>query len=176
VPSDRAGGAYRLWREAPTVLDGSTRPGVDAILISRDPVLPLDPGGLDYRFRDPSAAAGTVYLYWIEDAGGEFAGPWTGVRSGPRFALDLRAGDNPFSQTVRLSWSLPRAGDSDLAVYDISGRLVRTLLSSCRRAPGAEQQVWDGTDEDGRPAPAGVYWARLRSAAGERSVKLLRLR
>ncbi len=176
VPSDRAGGAYRLWREAPTVLDGSPRPGADAILVSRDPVLPHDPGGLDYRFRDPSAAAGTVYLYWIEDAGGEFAGPWTGVRSGPRLALDLRASDNPFSWTVGLSWSLPRAGDSDLAVYDISGRLVRTLLPSRRRARGAGQQVWDGTDEDGRPAPAGVYWARLRSAAGERSVKLLRLR
>jgi hypothetical protein len=176
VPADLAGGAYRVWREAPDGADYPTHPGREAILVSHDPVMPFDSGGLDYTFRDPSAAPGTSYLYWIEDAAGDFAGPWTGRRSAPRLALDLQAGDNPFSRSVRLSWSLPRAEDSDLTIYDISGRLVRTLLPSRKRAPGAGEQVWDGSDESGRAVPAGVYWARLRSAEGERSVKLLRLR
>jgi hypothetical protein len=177
VPQDHAGTLYRVWREEGDVIPGADRPGSGALLVADEPVGPLVPGQADYEFRDRSADRGSVYLYWIEDGEGEFAGPWAGSRSGPKLALDLRAIDNPFREWVRLAWSLPRAGQSELAIYDLSGRLVRTLLPSRRRASGGGDAVWDGRDETGRDLPSGVYWARLRlDPSGERSVKLLRLR
>ena len=38
---------------------------------------------------------------------------------------------------------------------------------------GAQQATWDGRDDHGRPAAGGIYFARLKSAAGEVSGKLV---
>ncbi len=51
-----------------------------------------------------------------------------------------------------------------LLVYNISGQLVKDLVSEPKRA-GIYQAVWDGRDERGKKVPAGVYLIRLE--AGE---------
>ena len=63
-------------------------------------------------------------------------------------------------------FTLPTAGDHSLAVYDVAGRRVRSL-SSGRIEAGPREVLWDGRNEEGRPAPSGVYFYRLRAAAGE---------
>ena len=84
------------------------------------------------------------------------------------------AAPNPFRDRVRFAWSrLPadgttgRTGDPGAAravptatVHDIRGRLVRRLAG----ADGALE--WDGRADDGTPAPAGIYFARIRDGAG----------
>ena len=47
-----------------------------------------------------------------------------------------------------------------LDLYNVAGRKVRTLVRDVRPA-GEYADRWDGRDEEGRQAPAGVYFARL---------------
>ena len=56
-------------------------------------------------------------------------------------------------------------------LYDVSGRLVRTLAE--RNFPAGEHHLtWDGRDDDGRLLARGVYFARVRFASrGFESVK-----
>ncbi len=58
----------------------------------------------------------------------------------------------------------------DLRIFDLSGRLVRTLLSGSQPA-GTHRVLWDGRDGDGRDAPSGVYLYRLVTEEGAQSGK-----
>jgi flagellar hook assembly protein FlgD len=49
-----------------------------------------------------------------------------------------------------------------LAVYDVSGKLVKTLVDEVRPA-GDNAFRWDGTDKSGRAVASGAYYARLTS-------------
>jgi len=68
---------------------------------------------------------------------------------------------NPFNPATTIPFTLPRAGQLELAVYDAAGRLVRTVLTDSRPA-GTSSATWDGTDEHGRSVASGTYFARLR--------------
>ncbi|MFB3910215.1 MAG: C25 family cysteine peptidase [Candidatus Eisenbacteria bacterium] len=71
--------------------------------------------------------------------------------------------------TIR--FSLPSAAVARLAVYDVSGRLVRELVHGSRQA-GNQTVVWDGRDGVGSRVPSGLYFYRL-DAAGQRQVQKL---
>jgi hypothetical protein len=79
--------------------------------------------------------------------------------------------------TPVLEWSAPAGMRAWLHVYDVRGRRIRTLVdgeSAC--AGGPRRAPWDGRDEGGRSAPAGVFFAVLSSADGaQRHVTLVRL-
>ena len=63
-------------------------------------------------------------------------------------------------------------GPAHLGVYDVRGRLVRTLIHGTLEA-GAHQAAWDGTSEGGSRVGAGVYFCRLQCAAGTRVERLV---
>ncbi len=69
---------------------------------------------------------------------------------------------NPFAGATTVSYELPRAGTVELVVYDVLGRRVRVLVSG-ERVAGPHEAVWDGRDDAGRPAAAGLYLYRLRA-------------
>ena len=77
----------------------------------------------------------------------------------------LAGAPNPFLRDTRLTFSLARAGPVSLRVFDVHGREVRTLVRDTRSA-GSHAVTWDGRDEHGGGAPAGIYFLRLE-AAGE---------
>ena len=79
---------------------------------------------------------------------------------------------NPVRGETRLSFSLSAAGPVTLKVYDLAGRLVKTLLEDEMPA-GPGILVWDGRDAAGRETAAGVYFARLESRGLVRTQKLL---
>jgi aminopeptidase N len=82
---------------------------------------------------------------------------------------------NPARGPTRLAFSLPRTGPARLALLDVAGRRVRTLVDGPLEA-GAHDVTWDGRDERGVAAPAGLYWARLE-CGGESAVRrLVRIR
>lgn len=70
---------------------------------------------------------------------------------------------NPFNPITTISFSLPAAAKASLNVYDLSGRLVRTLLNGEMVDAGPREAVWRGRDEDGRQVAAGVYFYRLEA-------------
>jgi predicted nucleotidyltransferase len=69
---------------------------------------------------------------------------------------------NPFSRSAVIGFDLPRQARVVLRVHDLSGRVVRTLANGTWPA-GRHQIEWDGTDRDGRPAPAGVYYCAIEA-------------
>ncbi len=82
---------------------------------------------------------------------------------------------NPFNPRTRLVFTLPAAGRADLAVYDLAGRLVLRLQSG-DLPPGDHVCIWEGDDAGGRPLPSGTYVARLVTAAGVATRKLVLVR
>lgn len=90
----------------------------------------------------------------------------------------LGATPNPFMPSTELRFAIsPTAAREpvSLVVVDAAGREVRNLISGSLEA-GSHQIVWDGADAKGRPAAAGLYFARLRSSEGETSAKVIRVR
>jgi len=75
----------------------------------------------------------------------------------------LTAYPNPFNPRTTFYYELPVAAQVNLAVYDMSGRLVRKLMSGQQHSPGHFEIVWSGTDELGRVAPSGIYVCRMEA-------------
>jgi hypothetical protein len=67
---------------------------------------------------------------------------------------------NPFTSTTKIAFLMESEGPVRLNVFDARGRLVRKLVDE-RRAPSRYVEEWDGRDNSGRPAPAGIYFYRL---------------
>ncbi len=72
---------------------------------------------------------------------------------------------NPLCRTTTIRYAIPSAVGRprtavSLSVYDVGGRLVRTLVDE-PQGPGYYSVVWDGRDESGRTVPPGVYFYRL---------------
>ena len=97
----------------------------------------------------------------------------------PVARLDLLepARPNPFRSSTSFAYTLAEEGVVTLTVFDAQGRVVRTIVSGEQPA-GPGSATWDGTREDGGPAEAGVYFARLHTpgarAALSRRVVLTR--
>ncbi len=69
---------------------------------------------------------------------------------------------NPFNPSTTISYELESAGQVDLQVFDLAGRLVRTLYSGSESS-GPHEKVWMGRDQTGRIVATGVYFYRLRA-------------
>ena len=105
--------------------------------------------------------------------------PWPAVIDHPASAsrarasaASLTAAPNPFNPSTTLRFDLAESGFAELAVYDVTGRLVRTLVTS-PVAAGAHSVVWDGTDAAGRQVASGVYFARLTTPTETLTTRLV---
>ncbi len=63
---------------------------------------------------------------------------------------------NPSRGDVTLTYGLPVAGEVEVSVYDMTGRLVADLGGESR-AQGEHTLLWDGTNGAGERLPPGVY-------------------
>lgn len=78
---------------------------------------------------------------------------------------------NPFNPTTTIEYDLPISGHARLAIYDILGHHIRTLVDT-RHAAGHFQTVWNGIDELGAPSPAGMYFCRMEVGGSAKVIKL----
>jgi hypothetical protein len=99
-----------------------------------------------------------------------------GCPRGEPFIVDVPGGDRRFANYLAL-WNNPmttglaivrfglaRADRVQLRIYDVSGRLVRTLAD--RAFPAGDHELrWDGADDRGRGLGRGVYFMRARYAS-----------
>ncbi|MGD8394678.1 MAG: FlgD immunoglobulin-like domain containing protein [Candidatus Eiseniibacteriota bacterium] len=70
---------------------------------------------------------------------------------------------NPFNPRTTIGYSLATTGWTELAIYDVAGRLVRILVDGV--SPAGEHEVdWDGRDGTGDRVASGVYLYQLRTA------------
>ena len=92
----------------------------------------------------------------------------------PRVALHA-ATPNPFNPTTTLAFDIPRPGPATLNILRVDGRIVRTLWSAPLNA-GTHRLTWNGQDDQGAGVASGVYVARLTTAGGEASQRLVLVR
>jgi hypothetical protein len=77
-----------------------------------------------------------------------------------RFQL-YSAFPNPFRNGTTIRYDIPRTSDVELRIYDVAGRLVRTLTRTPATPPGRYRTVWDARNGSGRFVASGVYFYRL---------------
>jgi hypothetical protein len=68
---------------------------------------------------------------------------------------------NPFNPTTTIRFDVPSSGGHvTLRIYDVRGRLVRTLVDD-PQPPGERTATWSGRDDRGNAVGTGVYFYRL---------------
>ena len=100
----------------------------------------------------------------------------TGVEGEPNKGPTVRTSllpcyPNPASGDVRLSYNLATEGQVRLAIYDVMGRRVKSLVNN-RQLPGRHTITWDGRSDSGAKVSNGVYFYKL-DAEGFTSTKKL---
>ncbi|MEZ5073016.1 MAG: YCF48-related protein [Bacteroidales bacterium] len=79
---------------------------------------------------------------------------------------------NPFRDFTEIVFHTDRSGQTDLAVFDLNGRLRRVLIRE-RLDAGEHRVEFDARDDSGLPLLPGVYVCRLRTPDGSRSLSLM---
>jgi hypothetical protein len=76
---------------------------------------------------------------------------------------------NPSRDGAELEFVLPSDGPASVAVFDLSGRRVASLVDGWRTA-GRHRARWDARDFTGTRVASGIYLVEL-AAGGERSTR-----
>ncbi len=117
---------------------------------------------------------GTVLTYFERMM--EFFGILTSVDDTPGNLpgeLMLFAYPNPFNANVKIRLVNPNlTEDKTIGIYDVGGRLVRTIPMNRREA----EVLWNGVDNSGAPASSGVYFARMTADGHSASARLVLLK
>ncbi|MBN2586666.1 MAG: endonuclease [Candidatus Fermentibacteraceae bacterium] len=79
----------------------------------------------------------------------------------PPEAVLHRNAPNPFHEWTGIGFTLCRRSIVRLEVFDVSGRLVRTVINDIRLEEGYHSCRWDGSTDSGESAPGGIYFSRL---------------
>jgi hypothetical protein len=82
---------------------------------------------------------------------------------------------NPFNPTTVLTYDMASAGQVTIQVFDVSGRLIRTLLDA-RAELGRHQVAWDGKDASGSSVPSGIYFYRMKTSGFDATKKMILVR
>ena len=132
-----------------------------------------------FRFSDTALRPGCIYRYRVEYVNTEgekhllFESEPVTV---PRLELTLEQNyPNPFNPSTRIRFFMPERGNIVLEIFDVSGRLVRTLERGTLR-PGWHETEWNGRGRSGTEANSGIYFCRLKMGKKVLSRKMLLMR
>jgi hypothetical protein len=82
---------------------------------------------------------------------------------------------NPFNSGTTIEFSLPRAGYTELKIYNLLGQLVASPVQQNLSA-GEHRALWDGKDQSGSPTPTGVYLYKITSGPYTSTKKMVLLK
>ncbi len=86
------------------------------------------------------------------------------------------AAPNPFYPSTAIAFELPGRSTVDLRIYDVRGRLVRTLLEADVIDAGRHTTTWDGRDRAGERVASGVYFYRIEVDGAVATQRMVLLR
>lgn len=72
----------------------------------------------------------------------------------------LQAYPNPFNLSTTIQYRISKPTDLNLSVYNLQGQLIKNLFVGSATS-GLNKTVWDGTDDNGKYVPSGIYFYRL---------------
>lgn len=148
------------------LLDGEATPGGGRVTAGYQFFGVIDTratGFTQFEFREVDGKVGqALYIF-----GDDFTlltpapSPVEESRTGSSRIFFAGAGPNPSDGRTSLRFSTPAQADVELLIYDLRGRLVRSLVDG-PRGLGSHIVDWDGRNRDGRRVPAGTYFGMLR--------------
>jgi hypothetical protein len=126
---------------------------------------------------DPLATWFTSVLTW---------GALTNQICGPSFVIDVKepgvvpavvtslgqAFPNPMNPTATINYTIGTPGKVQLRVFDVSGRVIRTLVDETMTA-GAFKAIWDGKNDGGERVASGVFFYQLNAPGSELNKKIV---
>lgn len=143
-----------------------------------DPKKPRRIGNAELPDAPVGLVASKMGVYFADVSGGlqilgsRCASNPTGVTDRvPAARRSLSVFPNPTLASVTIRFDTPVRGPARSCVYDVTGRLVRTLVDGAIEA-GTHDLAWDGRDERGYRAPAGVYFVRVATGRGTSSSRI----
>ncbi len=142
-----------------------------AVRVVVEPAAGADAGGA-LMLRDVRAASWDAAAFAVETGAVRSAIPANAATTAPAV---FPARPNPFVTATDIAYAVPTSGSVSLRLFDVRGRLVRTLVSGTVRA-GAHHVSWDGRDDDGMETGSGVYFIRFDAEGVSRTQRLVRFR
>ncbi len=79
---------------------------------------------------------------------------------------------NPFFKKTRIDYALPEQTSVEITIYDVSGRLVKTLVSEILE-PAYYQIHWAGDDDYDRKVASGIYFIKMNTEEYKSHRKLI---
>lgn len=92
----------------------------------------------------------------------------------PKFILQQNF-PNPFNAQTTIRYYLPQNCEVELAIYNIKGQKVRTLVDDFQTA-GFQSVNWDGTDNNGVEVASGIYFYRMKTDYSQETRKMVLLK
>lgn len=126
-----------------------------------------------YSFTDSDLFEDGSYYYWLQsvdfDGSSAFHGPLNVLVSfgdgGGTPEIPVKTAlhnvyPNPFNPTAYVNYSLSKAANVRITVFNVRGQVVRTLLNDSRAA-GNYRLEWNGKDDRGNSLGTGIYYVRM---------------
>ena len=145
----------------------------------------------DYTFNDPlNIEGGRIYCYWLESFSysgeSELFGPVTltvpygienhGTPLVPRIYGLYQNYPNPFNPTSEISFALEEAGNCELVIYNVKGRMIKKLFTGNIEAERVYSFIWDGKDESGKTVSSGIYYYKMKAGNYQQTKKMILLK
>ncbi len=138
--------------------------------------------GADYKYIDEDVNGGNEYYYRLTDvsiSGTKISHPVIKVlangRPRPTTFYIAQNYPNPFKDNTVIEYAIPVKAPVTLSVYDITGKLVKTLVNEVQNV-NYYRVTWDGTDYKGSKVASGVYFYKLTSGDFEKSLKMTHIK
>ena len=82
---------------------------------------------------------------------------------------------NPFNPITSLRYNLPEYGLVNITIYDMMGRVVKTLLN-CSQTAGYKSIQWNATNDRNEPVSAGLYLYTIQAGGFRQTNKMVLLK
>ena len=142
------------------------------------PTIPITASN-HYEYTDNDLINGKSYTYTLavrdSDGSESVIGERTVTYKLPNIVYLCQNRPNPFNPSTSIECTLAEPAHLNLSVYDINGKLVKTIFNGDAPA-GSVTTSWDGKNKRGEKVPSGIYFCRLSSAKQTKTIKMVLLK
>lgn len=141
---------------------------------------------ITYGFRDDEVDPNSTYYYWLEsvdlDGATHFFGPVSVVVGNPENPETppviptvtelLNAYPNPFNPITTIPYTLKKAGDVKIEIFNVKGQMIWNYENNHDKA-GYFSINWNGKDNNAKSVASGIYYYRMTSGKYTASKKIV---
>ena len=150
----------------------------------------IDAGNPDPQYNDPENPLIPGYAMWpalgtIRNDMGVYGGPGTEVwatsieedrKDFLPISFSLKQNyPNSFRAKTDIQFILPKSTQVSIKIYDVAGRLVKTLVDG-EKSAGSHKAYWDGTDQHAQRVSTGIYFCKFSAGDFNTVKKMILLR